>query len=404
MTLAPYAVSENNSRGREHPVNLARDRNAFQRDLSRITHSAAFRRLQGKTQVFSSTEGDRFRTRITHSQEVENLSESICAQLKLNVDLARALALGHDIGHPPFGHLGQDVLDELMKGRDGFEHNLQALRLVDELESPYLEHLGLNLMFETREGLLKHCTRERARALGPVAARHLDGTSPPLEVQVVDWADAIAYCHADLEDAFMMGLLDVEELRQAPGYNEVWSLYSSRFPGLAHPAKEDFASKDPSHVRRSRAIVCGVIREMITLAVDDLIVTTRSRLAAADLPDAAAVRRCPPLVAFSDPMRETHYALKKFSRERIYSHKSIVTIREKEARMLKDLFLAYVEVPSLMSGRGPEPSKDLHRAVCDHLAGMTDRFAYQAHEHLRQVRPDLVSTDAPEPRSRRPSC
>lgn len=395
LPLASYAVSEENSRGRQYPVSVARDRTAFERDYGRIIHSQAFRRLQGKTQVFSFVnEDDRCRTRMSHSLEVAQLSVSGCAQLRLNEALAAALAVGHDLGHAPFGHLGQDVLNELMAEHGGFEHNHQALRLVDVLESPYLEHRGLNLMFETREGLLKHCSRERALRLGEVARRHLDGSSPPLEVQMVDVMDAIAYIHADLEDAFVMGLLTPEDLLEAPGYRQAWESFSSRTFGdksrVKPPASSDFEDSDPEKQRYARALVLTILREMITAASADVITATRRRIESANPVNLDAVRRCPPLVGFSQAAYEQHLALKRFSRERIYSHPTVVDVRAKERKILEDLFRAYITDPKEMSGRGPEKGEDSYRVVADHIARMTDRCAYREHRRLLEARPDLV--------------
>lgn len=392
MSLAPYAVSEENSRGRRFSATISRDRNAFERDYSRILHSDAYRRLQGKTQVFSANTGDRFRTRASHSAEVEQVSRAVCRQLRLNETLAATLALGHDIGHAPFGHLGQDVLQELMADHGGFEHNHQALRLVDLLESPYFEHRGLNLMFETREGLLKHCTAERARQLGDVGQRHLDGSSPPLEVQAVDWSDAIAYCHADLEDAFVMKLLTVDDLLATPGYQEAWKRFSAPYPGLAHPTQCDFQSRDADALRKGKAIVRSVIRDMMTTAIDDLVMATRKRLELAQPQSLDEVRRHSPLVGFSDAGLAQHRALKAFSRENIYSHPFITSVRKQERVVLQDLFQAYVQAPDEMSGRGPEPGDSVHRAVADHISGMTDRYAQEEHARLLQARPELLAS------------
>jgi dGTPase len=400
--LAPYAVSDLNSRGRQHEAEPSHDRSNFQRDYARILHSRAFRRLQGKTQVFSAGEGDLFRTRMSHSLEVEQLSRRIANQLHLNEDLCATLAIGHDIGHPPFGHMGQDVLNELMKDHGGFEHNHQALRLVDDIECAYTEHRGLNLMFETREGLLKHCSRERAKSLGEVAKRHLDGRSPPLELQVVDKADAIAYLHADLEDAFVRKILTVKDLKEAPGFMEAWAAVKFN-PHLSHltlPTDATFAPPSSAEDQRiGRATVLTVLRQMMSSSVADLVRTTRAILTETNPQSLDDIRAMDTAVCFSDTHAAKHKALKKFSRARIYEHPSVSEVRLKQAQALRELFAAYVADPSQMSGRGPEwgempevhamrhhqgPSNPaLYRVVADHVAGMTDAYALAEHRRLK---------------------
>lgn len=395
--LAPYATTETNSRGRRHATGPSGDRNEFQRDYSRIIHSRAFRRLQGKTQVFSSNLKDMTRTRLTHSMEVEQLARSAARKLGLNEDLCGVLAIAHDIGHTPFGHMGQDTLEELMAGRGGFEHNLQALRIVDELESPYWEHEGLNLMFETREGLLKHCTADRARLLDEVASRHLDGTSPPLETQLVDWCDAIAYLHADLEDAYNEGLLSAAQLHQAPGFMAAWERIQSRFPGADRPG-DGAPATDARAKREQRAIVREVVGEMLRSATADLVQATTERIAHHNPQSLDDVRALPPLVGFSKEHRAQHAALKKFSRTHIYSHPDIAHVREEERAMLVSLFRAYEQDPSEMTGRGVEAGKDFHRSLCDHIAGMTDRFVSEEYKRLLEERPDLLRKQSTGPR------
>lgn len=401
--LAPYAVTELNSRGRQFAAEISHDRTPFQRDYTRILHSRAFRRLQGKTQVFSAADGDMFRTRMSHSMEVEQLSRSIAHQLHINEDLCATLAIGHDIGHPPFGHMGQDVLNDLMKGRGGFEHNHQALRLVDELECCYPEHRGLNLLFETREGLLKHCSAERAGKLGLVAARHLDGSSPTLEAQAVDWADSIAYLHADLEDAFVKGILKMQDLREAPGFMPAWERVKakSKYAHLDLPCDADFHAPVAAETQRqARAIVLSILRQMMSTAVDNLIQTTRANLVTANVQSVADVRKSPPLVGFSTDHMAHHRALKKFSHARIYSHESVAVVRAQQAQALRQLFVAYLQDPDQMSGRGPDwgemtgsssgsRAPDIYRVITDHLAGMTDAFALAEHRRLQIDHPHL---------------
>lgn len=389
--LAPYAVSEQNSKGRQHTTSDGGGRNEFQRDYTRIIHSRALRRLQGKTQVFSSNLSGLSRSRLTHSMEVEQLARSAAQRLNLNADLCGVLAIAHDLGHPPFGHMGQDVLEELMAGKGGFEHNLQALRLVDELESPYWGHEGLNLMFETREGLLKHCTTERAALLGDVAARHLDGTSPPLETQLVDWCDAIAYLHADLEDAYNEGVISASLVMKAPGYSEAWERVKERFNGAAHPEdRSEDVKVDAKTQRLERAIVREVIGEMLRFAVDDLVNTTKLRLEKANPQTLDDIRKLPPQVGFSEAHKDRHYALKRFSRQEIYNHPAITSVRDSEKNMLVSLFRAYEKDPTEMSGRGIEEGKDFYRGLCDHISGFTDRFVSEEYNRIFEQRPDLL--------------
>lgn len=394
MPLAPYAVSEQNSRGRAEAVAPSRDRNEFQRDYTRILHSQALRRLQYKTQVFGNDEGDFFRTRLTHSLEVEQISRSVARQLNLNEDLAGTLAIGHDLGHPPFGHLGQDVLNELMHEHGGFEHNLQALRIVDRLESPYPHHEGLNLMFETREGLLKHCSASNARMLGEVAERHLSKTMPPLEVEVVDHCDAIAYVHADLEDSFTMGVLTPEMIRTAPGYEEAWQRVREDYPGMAHPSSEDLASGEHRRVQLATSMVKTVIREMLRAAVSDLATTSMANIARADLNTLDDVRHAGALVGFSPEHDRQHKELKRYSRQNIYQHERVTNARRVHEEALRGIFTAYEKDPSQMSGKGVNPSESFHRGLADHIAGMTDRYAMAEYNRLLKDHPELLRGEA----------
>lgn len=388
MTLAPYAITDQNSRGREHPIPDASDRNAFARDYTRILHSQALRRLQHKTQVFSSTEGDLFRTRLTHSMEVEQISRSCARQLGLNEDLCGVLALAHDLGHAPFGHMGQDVLDELLSKHGGFEHNHQALRIVDELESPYLEHKGLNLMFETREGLLKHCTPARAKALGAVGERHITGRPSSLEAQAVDISDAIAYVHADLEDAFLMGLLTCDQVKTAPGYPEALSRLEKK--GFSHPTEADFSNEDPDTRRRAKASVQAVVREMMRHSIDDMIAHSKMTIQAAGPKSPEEARALGPLIGFSAGQRKLHSALRQFSREHIYEHPKVVNVRSKERQVLADLFVAYEKAPEEMDGFPLGKNEDLYRRLADHLSGLTDLRAHKEHERILRERPELL--------------
>lgn len=393
MALAKYAVSEKKSKGRQFKIEGAVDRNEFQRDFTRIIHCEAFRRLQNKTQVYPNHEGDFFRTRLTHSLEVEQISRTVAKKLNLNEDLCAVLAIGHDLGHPPFGHLGQDALDELMKDHGGFEHNLQAVRLVDILESPYYEHSGLNLMFESREGLLKHCSLENAQKLGDIAQRHLTGEQPPLEVNVVDICDAIAYVHADLEDAYAMKILSPSKLMEAPGYKEAWERVKVKYPHIEEPTDEQLLSKSSEILRKNEAAVKTIIREMLKYALKDLIVNSTKQIIKMDPQSVEDVRKCPePLIVFSKEQFARHKALKVFSRKEIYNHPRVLEFRSNQEQIISDLFNAYLKEPELMSGKGLNVNESLHRNVADHISGMTDRFALSEHSALLEKRPDLIFT------------
>lgn len=380
MTLAPYAITDQNSRGRQHPIPDASDRNQFARDYARVLHSQALRRLQHKTQVFSSREGDLFRTRLTHSMEVEQVARSVAGKLGLNEDLCAVLAISHDLGHAPFGHMGQDILNDLLKDHGGFEHNHQALRIVDEIESPYPDHLGLNLMFETREGLLKHCTWERARLLGDIGERHLNNRAPTLEAQVVDLSDAIAYVHADLEDAFHMKLLNSTEIQEAPGYIDAMERLSNK--GFLPPAPEDFDDADIRVRRQARAKVQAVIREMMRHSIEDMINTSKLRIDDANPQTPEEAREHSALIGFSPGQRKMHTALKKFSHEKIYEHHEVMKVRGEEREILETLFKVYENRPHEMDTYPLGENEDLYRRLADHLSGMTDLRAHAEYKRL----------------------
>jgi len=395
MSLASYAVSEENTRGRQYPIELAKDRNQFQRDYTRILHSTAFRRLQHKTQVFSANRGDLFRTRMSHSLEVEQIARSGAKQLKLNEDLCAALALGHDLGHAPFGHMGQDVLNDLMREHGGFEHNIQALRIVQQLECPYPEYKGLNLMFETREGLLKHCPRQKAGGLGEIASRHINGKSPTLEAQLVDWSDAIAYCHADLEDAFVMGLLRSDDLLELKEYRAAWERLKHKLPIKQYPGNEDFEKGNVELIKTKEAIIKAIFRDMMAHAIEDLVRTTKINLETHCIKTLEDVRNNKPLVCLSDEAIIGHFEIKEFSRRRIYTHPLILEQRKREETMLRGLFHAFETNPELLSASEfVEREKDLYVLICDHIAGMTDRYVAQVYEEFLND-PDKVQLLGP---------
>ncbi len=300
--LAPYAVGDHNSRGRACPEPPPKTRGEFQRDRDRIVHSTAFRRLEYKTQVFVNHEGALFRTRLTHSIEVAQVARSVARALRLNDDLAEAIALAHDLGHTPFGHAGQEALNACMKEHGGFEHNLQSLRIVDTLEERYGAFDGLNLMFETREGILKHCAPERARELGELGARFLDGRRPSLEAQICNLADEIAYNNHDVDDGLRSGLIALDQLEEVSMFARHAAETRAEFPAIA-----------------GRRLIHETVRRMIDALVTDLLAESARRIAASGVATLADVHRAPPLIAFTAPMNEENRALKRFLHDALCS-------------------------------------------------------------------------------------
>ena len=369
----PWASQPTLSRGRRHPEPAAPTRDDFQRDRDRIVHSTAFRRLVYKTQVFLNHEGDLFRTRLTHSLEVAQLARSIARPLGLNEDLVEAIALAHDLGHTPFGHAGQDALDDCMAAHGGFEHNLQSLRVVDSLEHRYPQFDGLNLCFETREGILKHCSRANAKRLeaqepGGVAHRFLQGGQPGLEAQLCNLADQIAYNAHDIDDGVRSGLLRIEDLAEVELFEHHRFEAAAEHPGLA-----------------GRRLLYETIRRMLSAQVYDVIDATRAALRAHAPADAQGVRAAPPLVQFSAAMRVQSTALKQFLFANLYRHPQVTQTTRQAQQAVRDLFAAYVDeaaaMPEAYAARADRP-----RAVADYIAGMTDRFAMREHERLTGAR------------------
>lgn len=358
-SLPPYASSSETSRGRRFAEPASPTRNDFQRDRDRIVHSSAFRRLEYKTQVFLNHEGDWFRTRLTHSIEVAQIARSICRSLGLNEDLTEAIALAHDLGHTPFGHSGQDALNECMRGHGGFEHNLQSLRVVDLLEQRYAEFDGLNLCFETREGILKHCSVATARSLGDVGERFLLRQRPSLEAQVANLADEIAYTNHDIDDGLRSGLIHFDQLCEYTLFNRFALDVRARYHNLA-----------------LRRVIHETIRRIITALIDDLLANTRNELQrhAPTTPD--EVRQAPTLVGFSEPMARELSALKQFLMQHLYRHPEVQARMSEAKKRVVRLFDAYCSKPELMPREHRERfDQSGPRAVADYLAGMTDRFA-----------------------------
>jgi dGTPase len=368
--LARYAVDDANSRGRAFAEPRPKARSEFQRDRDRIVHSTAFRRLEYKTQVFVNHEGDLFRTRLTHSIEVAQIARSIARALRLNDDLAEAIALAHDLGHTPFGHAGQDALNECMQAHGGFEHNLQSLRIVDRLEERYGAFDGLNLMFETREGVLKHCSPARARDLGELGRRFLEGRQPSLEAQICNLADEIAYNNHDVDDGLRSGLLTLEQL-------EGVTLFAR------HAAEADAEFPEISSRRR----VHETIRRMIDAQVTDLLAESARNIDVAAPETLADVHAAPPLIAFTDAMRAENRALKGFLRDHLYQHFEVLRMTSKARRIISDLFAAFVSDPRLLPPQYQEMAvaATVQRATADYIAGMTDRYSMKEHRRLFSV-------------------
>ena len=382
-SLAPYACDPAHSRGRRHPEAPAPGRTEFQRDRDRVIHCSAFRRLVYKTQVFLNHEGDLFRTRLTHSLEVAQLGRSIARVLGLNEDLVEAIALAHDLGHTPFGHAGQDALNRCMEPHGGFEHNLQSLRVVDLLEERYADYDGLNLSFEAREGILKHCSTPNARALeagepayadgrGGVGRRFLDRTQPSLEAQLCNVADEIAYNAHDVDDGIRSGLIQLDQLREVPFFDGFLRDTLLHKPTL----------RDRVHDRR---LLYETVRLMLSTQVYDVIDETRRRLQAAGVTDVASVRAQGPLVGFSDALSRSAQGLKQFLFRQLYRHPRVVQTTGEAKQVVRELFDLCCNDPSVMQGRfaaRAAASADRIRVVADYIAGMTDRFALREHERL----------------------
>ena len=378
--LAPYAALERTSRGRRIPEPPADYRGEYQRDRDRIIHSNAFRRLVYKTQVFINHEGDMYRTRLTHSIEVAQIGRSVAAVLSLSEPLTEAICLAHDLGHTPFGHAGQDVLNDCMREYGGFEHNLQSLRVVDVLEERYAGFDGLNLCFETREGILKHCSLANARKLGELGQRFIERRQPGLEAQIADLADAIAYNNHDVDDGLRSGLVSVEELR-----------------GVALFARHHDAVVALHGELPGRRLVHEVIRRMIHEVASDLIEESARRIAAAKPADIEAVRAQPgPLIGFSEARDREHREMKKFLRARLYHHEKMQAARLGAGKVLEDLFAGFMADVTRMPPEHRDAARALEaeaggagraRAVADYIAGMTDRYAFQEHARLLGLAP-----------------
>lgn len=373
--LAPYAARSSQSQGRRYAETPSSSRTEFQRDRDRIVHCGAFRRLEYKTQVFVNHEGDLFRTRLTHSIEVAQIARSIARNLRLNEDLVEAISLAHDLGHTPFGHAGQDALHACMENHGGFEHNLQSLRVVDLLERRYGGFDGLNLMFETREGILKHCSAVHAAQLGDIGKRFLEKKQPTLEAQLANLADEIAYNNHDIDDGLRSGLLTVAQLEGIDFFARHKKEAESAFPGIS-----------------GRRAINETVRRMINALILDLIATSMERIRATGVQSTDEVRIAGPLIAFSEGMRSEAMLLKRFLRKNLYQHYQVSRMTSKARRIVTELFEIFMREPMLLPpayqiAQGAGTSLDEHtslraRSVADYIAGMTDRYAMREHRRL----------------------
>ena len=369
--LAPYAARSDNSSGRQAPEASPQTRSEFQRDRDRIIHCTAFRRLEYKTQVFVNHEGDLFRTRLTHSIEVAQIARSLSRNLHLNEDLVEAISLAHDLGHTPFGHAGQDALNACMKDYGGFEHNLQSLRVVDALEQRYGAFDGLNLSFETREGILKHCSLPNAQVLGEVGRRFIEKKQPSLEAQLTNLADEIAYNNHDIDDGLRSGLLSVDQLQEVGLFARFFAEVQKEFVGIS-----------------GRRAINETVRRMINALVVDLIETSRLNISEAGIESIADVRNAPPLIGFSAAMKEEAQTLKRFLRKNLYQHYQVNRMTSKARRIVTDLFDIFLSGPQLLP---PDyqvvdgESTAQARRVADYIAGMTDRYAMREYRKLFAV-------------------
>ncbi|MEY4482060.1 MAG: hypothetical protein RIQ84_1222 [Pseudomonadota bacterium] len=367
MSLACYAVQSNTTLGRVHsePIEPTQSgRNPFQRDRDRIIHSTAFRRLEYKTQVFLNHEGDHFRNRLTHSLEVAQIGRAVARRLQLNEDLVEAISLAHDLGHTPFGHAGQDALNECMKEHGGFEHNLQSLWVVDFLEERYAKWDGLNLSYETREGILKHCSAKNAQILGLLGQRFINGLQPSLEAQLANLADEIAYNNHDIDDGIRSGLLTIEQMDEVALWRDQKDIVQKSFPGLS-----------------GRRMVYEVVRHIIHALVDDLVKETQKRIKVANPLSVDDVRKEKSLVAFSELMREQATEMKRFLFKNLYRHPQVNEMTKNASEIILALFRHFETHPQDIPSDF-RPKDEIYRRVAHYIAGMTDRYANKEFQKL----------------------
>ena len=367
--LARYAAHAGSSRGRRVSEEAAVGRTEFGRDRDRIVHANAFRRLEYKTQVFVNHEGDLFRTRLTHSIEVAQLARSIARQLHLNEELVEAISLAHDLGHTPFGHAGQDALNDCMRAFGGFEHNLQSLRVVDVLEERYGAFDGLNLTFETREGILKHCSTTVAATLGDVGQRFLDNTQPSLEAQLANFADEIAYNNHDVDDGLRSELITPAQLLDVPLFRRHWEIAERLYPQASE-----------------RRRINETVRRMINTLVLDLVQASQAKINAARPVSVEDVRHQAAMITFSAGVEAESLTLKRFLRDALYQHYRVQRMSTKGRRIVRELFEAFISDARLMPPQYQAKAEaDRARAVADYISGMTDRYAMREHRRLFAV-------------------
>jgi dGTPase len=374
-SLAPYAIEDSDFRARQFAEPPPAYRSEFQRDRDRIVHSTAFRKLIYKTQVFVNHEGDLYRTRLTHSLEVAQIARTIARALRVNETLTEAISLAHDLGHTPFGHAGQDALNECMRPYGGFEHNLQSLRVIDVLEEQYADFPGLNLTFDTREGILKHCSLNNARTLGALGERFIRREQPSLEAQIANLADEIAYNNHDVDDGLRAGLLTIDGLREVEIFCRHHDTVSARYPELS-----------------GKRLVHEIVRRMIAELVSDVIEATQAGIATAKITSAKSVRaRSELLVVFSASLQTQHIELKRYLNSHLYRHYRVLRMTTKAREVVQSLFNALFDTPELMppeyasnADHTQQQAGDSGRArvVADYIAGMTDRYAILEHSRL----------------------
>lgn len=375
LILAPYACSDATSRGQLYDEKAPSHRTLYQRDRDRIIHSAAFRRLEYKTQVFVNHEGDLFRTRLTHSIEVAQIARSIARELQLNEDLTEAIALSHDLGHTPFGHAGQTALNKCMKDYGGFEHNLQSLRIVDSLEERYADYKGINLTFESREGILKHCSIKNANKLGDVGERFLNNSQPSLEAQLTNLADEIAYSNHDIDDGLRYGLLSFEEMMETALFRQQYEYVIKKYPK-----------------QNQRILTHEIIRRMISHMVVNLIENSRNNILAAKLTSPDDVRQQgKALITFSDELAQQASELKQFMFKTLYRHYRVHRMSIKASQTITALFDVFIQDLRILPPEAQTHCRALFekegengniRGVADYIAGMTDRFAIVEYERI----------------------
>ena len=363
--LASYALKSKDSKGRKYKEEIPKLRTEFQRDRERIIHSTAFRRLEYKTQVFVNHEGDMYRTRLTHTIEVAQISRAASRALMLNEDLTEAISLAHDLGHTPFGHAGQDILNKCMKDFGGFEHNIQSLRVIEKLENKYASFSGLNLCFETREGILKKCSKTRAKDLGEVGRRFIDKKQSSLEAQLTNVCDEIAYNNHDIQDGVKAKKIFIEQLETLPIFFNQMKIVLKKYPKLS-------GSK----------IINETVRLIINLLINDLISNSNENIINKEIINSDDVRNCDSLViGFSDEIKMLNMELKKFLYSNLYKHPDVIKMTDQANLVIENLFSAYMNDMKLIPNDYIQynllkiNSGFKERVICDYIAGMTDRFA-----------------------------